>query len=242
MIITLPKLLSTAQVDEAKNMLEAADWVDGKATAGHLAKASKHNLQLPTQSQTAIDLGDFILARLHDHSLFNSAALANKILPPMFNCYQADGAFGNHIDNAIRTMPNTQIKLRTDISITVFLSDPNSYEGGELIIEDTYGEKSIKLAQGDAVLYPSTSTHRVMPVTKGRRLASFFWIQSLIRSDEQRRILFELDQTIQSLTLRDRWHDENHDEKHDEESNKTTNEVIKLTGIYHNLLRQWSET
>lgn len=234
MIITLPKLLSNTQADEAKAMLEAADWIDGKTTAGHLTKAAKHNLQLPTDCQTAIDLGGFILARLHDHPLFNSAALANKILPPMFNCYQADGAFGNHIDNAIRTVPNTNIKIRTDISITVFLSDPNSYEGGELIIEDTYDEKSIKLAQGDAVLYPSTSTHRVMPVTKGRRLASFFWIQSLIRSDEQRRILFELDQTIQSLTLRD--------EKCDEVREKATDEIVKLTGIYHNLLRQWSET
>lgn len=226
MIISLPKLLSATQVSEAKTMLEAADWVDGKTTAGHLAKASKHNLQLPTDSQTAIDLGDFILARLHDHPLFNSAALANKVLPPMFNCYQADGTFGNHIDNAIRTVPNTHIKIRTDISVTVFLSDPNSYEGGELIIEDTYGEKSIKLAQGDAVLYPSTSTHRVNPVTKGRRLASFFWIQSLIRSDEQRRILFELDQSIQRLALHD----------------VVSDEMVKLTGIYHNLLRQWSET
>jgi PKHD-type hydroxylase len=226
LIISLPKLLSATQVSEAKTMLEAADWVDGKTTAGHLAKASKHNLQLPTDSQTAIDLGDFILARLHDHPLFNSAALANKVLPPMFNCYQADGTFGNHIDNAIRTVPNTHIKIRTDISVTVFLSDPNSYEGGELIIEDTYGEKSIKLAQGDAVLYPSTSTHRVNPVTKGRRLASFFWIQSLIRSDEQRRILFELDQSIQRLALHD----------------VVSDEMVKLTGIYHNLLRQWSET
>lgn len=226
MIISLPKLLSTTQVAEAKTMLEAADWVDGKTTAGHLAKASKHNLQLPTNSQTAIDLGSFILARLHDHPLFNSAALANKVLPPMFNCYQADGTFGNHIDNAIRTVPNSHIKIRTDISVTVFLSDPNSYEGGELIIEDTYGEKSIKLAQGDAVLYPSTSTHRVSPVTKGRRLASFFWIQSLIRSDEQRRILFELDQSIQRLALHD----------------VACDEMVKLTGIYHNLLRQWSET
>jgi PKHD-type hydroxylase len=226
LIITLPKLLSAAQVNEAKTMLEAADWIDGKTTAGHLAKASKHNLQLPTDCQVAIDLGDFILARLHDHSLFNGSALANKILPPMFNCYQAKGTFGNHIDNAIRTVPNTHIKIRTDISVTVFLSDPSSYEGGELIIEDTYGEKSIKLTQGDAVLYPSTSTHRVTPVTKGRRLASFFWIQSLIRSDEQRRILFELDQSIQRLT----------------QHNVDSNEIVKLTGIYHNLLRQWSET
>lgn len=234
MIVSLPKLLSTSQVDEAKSMLEAADWVNGKTTAGYLAKAAKYNLQLPSDSQTAIELGNFILARLHDYTLFNSAALANKILPPMFNCYQAEGEFGSHIDNAIRTIPNTNNKIRTDISITVFLSDPNSYDGGELIIEDTYGQKSIKLAQGDAILYPSTSTHRVTPVTKGRRLASFFWIQSLIRNDEQRRILFELDQSIQSLTQRD-------ENCHDERI-KVTDNIIKLTGIYHNLLRQWSET
>ena len=219
-------MLSQSQVAEAKSMLEQSDWVDGKSTAGHLAKASKHNLQLPTNSQTAIDLGGFILARLHDHPVFNSAALANKILPPMFNCYQSDGEFGNHIDKAIRAIPNTKIQIRTDISITVFLSDPDSYEGGELIIEDTYGQQSVKLKAGYAILYPSTSVHRVTPVTKGRRLASFFWIQSLIRSEEQRRILFDLDQSIQRLSLH----------------NVNTDEIVKLTGIYHNLLRQWSET
>jgi PKHD-type hydroxylase len=211
-------------------MLEQADWVDGKTTAGHLALNCKNNLQLPVDSQEGQQLGDFILARLHDHPLFASAALANKILPPMFNCYQAAGEFGNHIDNAIRFVPGSSMKIRTDISITVFLSEPNSYEGGELIIEDTYGQQSVKLKAGDAILYPSTSTHRVTPVTKGRRLASFFWIQSLIRSDEQRRILFDLDQSIQGLTTAN---------KADE---AVTKEIVKLSGVYHNLLRQWSET
>lgn len=230
MIIALENLLSQSQVTEAKAMLEQADWVDGKTTAGHLALNCKNNLQLPVDSQEGQQLGDFILARLHDHPLFNSAALANKILPPMFNCYQAAGEFGNHIDNAIRFVPGSSMKIRTDISITVFLSEPNSYEGGELIIEDTYGQQSVKLKAGDAILYPSTSTHRVTPVTKGRRLASFFLIQSLIRSDEQRRILFDLDQSIQGLTTAN---------KADE---AVTKEIVKLSGVYHNLLRQWSET
>jgi len=225
-LITLDKVLSKAQVIEAKGMLEQADWVDGKSTAGHLALDCKNNLQLPSDSTEGHQLGDFILARLHDHPLFNSAALANKILPPMFNCYQSAGEFGNHIDNAIRFVPGSHVKIRTDISITVFLSEPESYEGGELIIEDTYGQQSVKLKAGDAILYPSTSTHRVTPVTKGRRLASFFWIQSLIRSDEQRRILFDLDQSIQSLTA----------------TKQSVNEIVKLSGVYHNLLRQWSET
>ncbi len=226
MLITLDNLLSQSQVIEAKAMLEQADWVDGKTTAGHLALDCKNNLQLPTNSVEAQQLGDFILARLQDHPVFNSAALANKILPPMFNCYQGSGNFGNHIDNAIRVVPGSLNQIRTDISITVFLSEPESYEGGELIIEDTYGQQSVKLKAGDAILYPSTSTHRVTPVTQGRRLASFFWIQSLIRSDEQRRILFDLDQSIQSLSA----------------TNKGADEIVKLTGVYHNLLRQWSET
>ena len=226
MLITLDNLLSKAQVSEARAMLEQADWVDGKTTAGHLALDCKNNLQLPTDSQEGRQLGDFILARLHDHPLFNSAALANKILPPMFNCYQAAGEFGNHIDNAIRFVPGSAIKIRTDVSITVFFSEPDSYQGGELVIEDTYGQQSVKLKAGDAILYPSTSTHRVTPVTKGRRLASFFWIQSLIRSDEQRRILFDLDQSIQRLSSVE----------------QNAEEIVKLTGVYHNLLRQWSET
>jgi PKHD-type hydroxylase len=225
-LVKLEQVLSQAQVAEAQQMLTQADWVDGKTTAGHLALDCKNNLQLPPESQEGRQLGDFILARLHDHPVFNSAALVNRILPPMFNCYQSAGQFGNHIDNAIRFVPGSAIKIRTDISITVFLSDPESYQGGELIIEDTYGQQSVKLKAGDAVLYPSTSTHRVNPVTQGRRLASFFWIQSLIRSDEQRRILFDLDQSIQRLTV----------------ANQSGDEVIKLSGIYHNLLRQWSET
>jgi len=225
-IVALEKLLSSSQVTEATAMLEQADWVDGKTTAGHLALDCKNNLQLPNDSQEGRQLGDFILARLQDRPLFNSAALVNKILPPMFNCYQAAGEFGNHIDNAIRFVPGSANKIRTDISITVFLSEPESYEGGELIIEDTYGQQSVKLKAGDAILYPSTSTHRVTPVTQGRRLASFFWIQSLIRSDEQRRILFDLDQSIQRLSA----------------ANQGGEEIVKLTGVYHNLLRQWSET
>lgn len=226
MLIEIKNVLSPSQVAEAESMLEAAQWIDGKTTAGHLAQKTKHNLQLDQTCNEAKLLGDFIVTRLRENPTFTSAALPNKIFPPMFNCYQGGGEFGLHIDNAIRyPAESPHLPIRTDLSITVFCSDPNSYEGGELIIEDTFGTQSVKLEAGSALLYPATSLHKVKPVTSGRRLASFFWIQSLIRLDEQRRILYELDKSIQALTA------QNNDEP----------ELINLTGVYHNLLRQWSE-
>ncbi|MFT5235635.1 MAG: PKHD-type hydroxylase [Shewanella sp.] len=226
MLVQISNILSKAQVEECCSLLEEANWVDGKSTAGHQAIKAKHNLQLPQDSVLSNELGNFILATLATSQPFMAATLPNKIYPPMFNCYQGGGTFGDHVDNAIRNIPNSPVKIRTDISMTLFLSEPTSYEGGELIIQDTYGEQSVKLAAGDMVIYPSTSLHQVSPVTSGRRLASFFWLQSLVRSDEQRRILFDLDNSIQALTAQ----------------NPNQAELVRLTGVYHNLLRQWSET
>ena len=226
MLLHIPNVLTKAQVQECQEMLLAADWVDGKNTAGHLALHSKNNSQLPQDSDVGQQIGEFILSCLQQKPLFMAAALPNKFYPPMFNCYQHAGNFGNHIDNAIRKSPLIAGQIRTDLSMTLFLSEPDSYDGGELVIEDTYGEKRVKLPAGDLILYPSTSMHRVTSVTKGRRLASFFWLQSLIRSDEQRRILYELDQSIMALTQQD----------------PQQQELVRLSGVYHNLLRQWSET
>ena len=226
MLLKIPNVLTQAQVQECQEMLLSADWEDGKKTAGHQALLAKKNLQLPQHSKVSADIGQFILARLKQHPQFMGAALPAKFYPPMFNCYQEAGCFGDHIDNAIRQTPQDQQQIRTDVSMTLFLTEPDSYEGGELVIEDTFGEKRVKLAAGDLLLYPSTSMHRVTPVTSGRRLASFFWLQSLIRSNEHRRILYDLDQSIIALTQQD----------------PKQQELIRLTGVYHNLLRQWSET
>ncbi|ATC96321.1 Fe2+-dependent dioxygenase [Pseudoalteromonas tunicata] len=229
MLIKIPGVLSKSQVIECREMLASTNWVDGQRTAGHLAKDCKQNLQLPQNDPVGLEIGNFIVARLADNPLFTAAALPNIIFPPMFNCYQQGGTFGSHVDNAIRTFGNSANvqghKIRTDISVTLFLSEPESYQGGELVIEDTYGEQRVKLAAGDMVIYPSTSLHQVTPVTEGQRLASFFWIQSLIRQDDQRRILFDLDKSIQALRAAD----------------PQQPELIRLAGVYHNLLRQWSE-
>jgi PKHD-type hydroxylase len=206
--------------------LLTANWTDGSITAGYQSAKAKNNLQLPEESPEARRLGDEILTALGKSSLFFSAALPARIFPPLFNCYQGGRSFGVHVDNAIRQVPGTPVKLRTDISMTLFLSEPDEYEGGELIVEDTYGAHSIKLPAGDMVLYPSTSLHRVTPVTQGRRLASFFWLQSMIASDERRSLLFDLDIAIQKLRA-----------KMDDSP-----EVVQLTNIYHNLVRQWAQT
>ena len=228
MLVIIPAVLSKSQVIECREMLASTQWIDGQSTAGHLAKNCKHNLQLPQTDPIGIEIGRFIEARLADNSLFTAATLPNKIFPPMFNCYQQGGTFGAHVDNAIRRInPNahSSMQIRTDVSATLFLSEPDSYQGGELVIQDTYGEQRVKLAAGDMVIYPSTSLHHVTPVTQGQRLASFFWIQSLIRQDDQRRILFDLDCSIQALTAAD----------------PEQPELVRLAGVYHNLLRQWSE-
>src|SRR5690606_1506450 len=183
MLLKIPQVLTKGQVVSCKELLLAADWADGNVTAGYQSAQAKHNLQLPENSPAARQLGDLVLQALAQNKLFMSAALPLKIFPPLFNCYQGGQSFGVHVDNAIRQVPGTPVKVRTDLSMTLFFSEPEEYEGGELVIEDTYGAHTVKLAAGDMVLYPSTSLHKVTPVTKGRRLASFFWLQSMVTSD-----------------------------------------------------------
>ena len=226
MLLRIPALLSPDEVRACRQALERADWQDGRATAGHLAAGVKANLQLPIDSPLAAQLGDLILDKLGASPLFMAAALPLKVLPPRFNRYEGGGTYGNHIDNAFFTIPGTAIKVRTDVSTTVFLSDPGEYDGGELIVEDTFGHQSVKLPAGDAIVYPGTSLHRVNPVTRGTRYASFFWTHSLVKSAEQRRLLFDLDQSIQQLTQEQPEHPR----------------VAALSGTYHNLLRMWSES
>lgn len=226
MLLKIPQVLTKAQVASCKQVLLDADWADGSITAGYQSAQAKHNLQLPENSPAARQLGDLVLQALAQNKLFMSAALPLKIFPPLFNCYQGGQSFGVHVDNAIRQVPGTPVKVRTDLSMTLFFSEPEEYEGGELVIEDTYGAHSVKLAAGDMVLYPSTSLHKVTPVTKGRRLASFFWLQSMVASDEKRSLLFDMDMAIQSLR----------------QQLADSREIVQLTGVYHNLLRQWAQT
>ncbi len=225
MMLRIPALLTPEEVRECRQAMEAADWQDGRTTAGHLAARVKSNLQLPVDSPLAQKMGTLILDKLSRNPLYLSAALPLRVLPPRFNRYEGGGTYGNHIDNALFVIPGTAIKVRTDVSSTVFFSDPDEYEGGELVIEDTFGHQSVKLAAGDAILYPGTSLHCVNPVTQGTRYASFFWTQSLVQSDEQRRLLFDLDQSIQQLTADCPDHPR----------------LSALSGTYHNLLRMWSQ-
>lgn len=225
MLLAIPDVLTPTQVAEARQILEAAEWIDGKATAGHQGARVKDNMQLPVDSPAARQVGAMILKALSANPLFMSAALPLHILPPMFNRYSGGQTFGNHVDGSIRTVPGTGHRLRTDLSCTLFFAGPEEYDGGELIIEDTYGSKSVKLPAGHMILYPSTSLHQVTPVTRGTRLCSFFWLQSMIRDDGHRRLLFELDVAIQRLGTEMATHPS----------------TIQLTGVYHNLLRQWAE-
>ena len=226
MLVQIPQLLSADEVREVRAMLDGADWEDGRATAGHRAATVKRNLQLPLDHPVGRTLGERILDRLARTPLFIAAALPLRILPPRFNRYEGGGTYGNHVDNAIFPIPATAERVRTDISTTLFLSDPDTYDGGELIIEDMFGTQRIKLPAGDAVIYPGSSLHRVEPVTRGVRFAAFFWTQSLVRADAQRRILFDLDCAIQQLTADHAEH----------------GSIDAFTAVYHNLLRQWSET
>lgn len=226
MLVKIPQLLTKDEVAYCKDKLLAAQWADGSITAGYQSTQAKNNLQLPESSPEAHELGEIIMAALARSNVFMSAALPSKIFPPLFNCYQGGQSFGVHVDNAIRQVPGTPVKVRTDVSMTLFFSEPDEYEGGELVIEDTYGSHSVKLDAGSMVLYPSTSLHRVTPVTRGRRIASFFWLQSMVNSDEKRGLLFDLDMSIQSLR----------------EKVQDSPEIIQLTGVYHNLLRQWAQT
>ena len=226
MMLRIPALLRPDEVRQCRQALEQAPWQDGRATAGPLAAQVKANLQLPLDSQAGQAIGNLILDRLGASALFMSATLPLKVLPPRFNRYEGGGTYGNHVDNALFTLPGSAIKVRSDISTTLFFSQPDEYEGGELVIEDTFGTQRIKLAAGDLIVYPGTSVHRVNPVTRGVRYAAFFWTQSLVASQEQRRTLWQLDQAIQQLST-----------DHPEHAS-----VDALTGVYHNLLRQWSNT
>ena len=226
MLITIPDVLTAAEVAQARAALDSAEWVDGKVTAGYQAQAVKQNLQLPEGHPVTVKLGEMVLAALARSPLFMSAALPLRVFPPMFNRYTGGGHFGTHVDTAIRAMASTGQRIRTDISATLFLAPLDEYDGGELLIEDTYGVHTTRLPAGHMVLYPSTSLHRVTPVTRGARLASFFWIQSMIRSDSDRSILYDLDTAIQRLAK-------------DTPGNPA---AVQLTGVYHNLLRQWAES
>jgi PKHD-type hydroxylase len=218
-------VLTRDQAAKARQLLEETEWLDGRVTAGPQSSRAKHNLQLGEETPLARELGDQILAALQRNSLFMSAALPLKVYPPMFNRYSGGHSFGSHVDNAIRQVPGTPHRVRTDLSATLFLVDPDEYDGGELVVEDTYGMHSVKLPAGDMVLYPSTSLHHVTPVTRGARVASFFWIQSLVRDDGRRTLLFDMDVAIQRIAQ----------DVPDHPS------AVQLTGVYHNLLRQWAE-
>jgi PKHD-type hydroxylase len=225
MLLVVPKVLTAEQLNRCREVLAAADWVDGRVTAGYQGAQVKQNRQLAENSPAAHELGELVLGALERNPLFISAALPKRVYPPMFNRYEGGEHFGSHVDNAVRLIPGTGIKLRMDISATLFLADPADYEGGELLVEDTYGTHAVKLPAGDMVLYPSTSLHKVTPVTRGARLASFFWIQSMVRDDGQRTLLFDLDTAIQRLNATSA-----------DETART-----RLIGCYHNLLRMWSE-
>jgi PKHD-type hydroxylase len=224
MLLHIPEVLSKAQVVALRRTLDAGSWLDGTTTAGPQAAEAKNNLQFSTESPDYPALSQTIISALERHPLFVSAALPRRILPPMFNRYAGGNHYGNHVDNAIQADGRNGERLRTDISVTVFLSEPESYDGGDLIIEDTYGSHEVKLPAGDAIIYPSSSLHRVEPVTAGQRVASFLWVESLVRDAWQRSMLFNLDMTL--IKLRGQV--------------GNTDEIVALTGHYHNLLRQWS--
>jgi PKHD-type hydroxylase len=212
-------------VTHARAALESAAWVDGRVTAGPQSSRAKQNLQLPEDSPVARELGEIILGALQRNPLFMSAALPLRVFPPLFNQYAGGHSFGSHVDNAIRLVPGTPHRVRTDLSATLFFIEPDDYDGGELVVEDTYGTHRVKLPAGHLILYPSTSLHHVTPVTRGARISSFFWIQSLVRDDGRRTLLFDMDTAIQRLAA-------------DVASHPST---VQLTGVYHNLLRQWAE-
>mgnify|MGYP000013414400 CR=1 FL=1 len=226
MLLHVPNVLTKDQVSEIRKIIDDTDWADGSITAGTQSAKTKNNRQLPEDGAAAQKARNIVLQALSINAKYLTGALPKKIYPPLFNRYDgSNNSFGNHIDNSVRTHAATGRHVRTDVSCTLFLSEPEDYEGGELVIEDTYGSQSIKFAAGDMVLYPSSSVHRVQPVTKGSRVACFFWTESMVRSDEQRRLLYDLDMTILSLR----------------ESQGDTDESVKLTGTYHNLLRMWAD-
>ena len=224
MIISIPNVLTGEQVSQARRLLDEAAWVDGRVTAGHQSARTKDNLQLEEDDPLARQLGEQIVASLQRNPLFISAALPLRVFPPLFNRYEGGQSFGNHVDNAIR-QSISGMRIRTDLSATLFLSGPDEYDGGELMIEDTFGVHSVKLPAGYMVLYPASSLHHVRPVVRGARVASFFWLQSMVRDDGQRTLLFDLDAAIQRLSA-------------DVPNHPST---VQLTSVYHNLLRRWAE-
>lgn len=225
MLLHIPDILTAEQVAHCREKMEQADWVDGRVTAGHQSARAKDNMQLPEDHPAARELGDLILTALQNSPLFMAAALPLKVFPPLFNRYQGGQSFGAHVDNAVRQVPGTPHRVRTDLSATLFLASPDEYDGGELSVEDTYGLHNVKLPAGHLILYPASSLHHVGPVTRGARLAAFFWIQSMVRDDGQRTLLFDLDMAIQRIGA----------EVSDHPS------IIQLTGVYHNLLRRWAD-
>jgi PKHD-type hydroxylase len=225
MLLTIPAVLTAEQVATCRDRLDRADWHDGRLTAGHQSARVKANLQLPEQDPTARELSDLVLRALERSPDFLAAALPRHVYPPLFNRYVPGMAFGAHVDNAIRQVPGTAHRVRTDVSATLFLSAPEDYDGGELVIEDTYGTHSVKLAAGDMVLYPATSLHRVLAVTRGARVAAFFWTQSLVRDDGERSLLFDLDLAIREVA----------------QANPDSPSAVRLTACYHNLLRRWAD-
>ncbi len=226
MVLTIPKLLSSAQLTEFRKVLGTAEWVDGKATAGYLSSRAKHNEQLPEGHPVARRLGDLILDELDKSPLFIAAALPQRVLPPLFNRYTVGQSYGGHIDGAVRPVAGTPYRVRTDLSATLFLTEPEEYGGGELVIGEGGEETRVKLPAGDLVLYSGGTVHRVMPVTRGVRIAAFFWVQSMVRDDTRRAILLDLDNALQQLGRTGADHDA----------------CVRLAGVYHNLLRQWADT
>jgi PKHD-type hydroxylase len=218
-------VLTAEQVAQARRLLDQAEWVDGRVTAGHQSAQAKDNVQIPEGHPVAREVGATILSALGQNPLFITAALPLHVFPPLFNRYSGGQSFGSHVDNSIRTVPGTSHRIRTDLSATLFFSEPDEYDGGELMIEDTYGVHSVKLNAGSLVLYPSTSLHYVKPVTRGARVCSFFWLQSMVRDDGDRTLLFDLDAAIRSLNQSQSGHPV----------------AVSLTGVYHNLLRKWAE-
>lgn len=225
MLLQIPDILDAAQVARCREALAAADWADGRVTAGYQSAKAKDNAQLPEDSPVARELGELVLGALQRNAMFVSAALPLKVFPPLFNRYVGGQSFGSHVDNAIRPIRGTPHRVRTDLSATLFLGDPGEYEGGELVIEDTYGTHAVKLPAGHMVLYPASSLHLVRPVTRGARVASFFWIQSMVRDDGQRTLLYDLDRAVQQV----------HRDLPDSAA------AVGLTGVYHNLLRRWAD-
>ena len=226
MLARIPDILSAAQLAECRRALTGADWVDGRVTAGHRSEKVKDNLQVPEGHPVARQLGGIVLTALERNPLFLSAALPLKIVPPLFNRYEDGQTYGDHVDGAIRPVTGTPHRVRTDLSATLFISEPDEYDGGELVITDIFGTHRVKLPAGDLILYPGTSLHRVEPVTRGVRLASFFWIESMVREDNQRQLLFDLDTAIQELAA----------------TIPENQAVDRLLNVYHNLLRRWADT